>query len=280
MNRASILAHARSLSAETEVAVQAVLCGGDALLPYWRRLPDRSVREKGKGDLVTAADLEAEAAVVSLLAREMPAAAVVAEEGTAHAGRGPVWYIDPLDGTTNFVQQFPVFAVSAGLAASADRDHAELLCGAVYNPITLELFYGARGCGSYLNETRLAVSAKRHMADAVVATGFPQRHLDHIPGYLRELHAMFVETRAVRRAGAAALDLCWTAQGLFDGFWEHHLSPWDVAAGVLIVEEAGGLCTDFNGRRGFLRNGCILGANPDLHPQMLGIIHANSPPSP
>lgn len=272
MNKAALLHHSRSVSPETEIAVRAALCGGDVLLSFWRKLADRQIREKGKGDLVTAADLAAETAIVEFLKREMPAAAVVAEEGALHSGDGPVWYVDPLDGTTNFVQQFPVFAVSVGLAARPDRTRAALTCGAVFNPVSREMFYAASGRGSFLNGVRLIASAKDRMADAVIATGFPQRHHDRIAVYLRELHEMFVATRAVRRAGAAALDLCWTAQGLFDGFWEHHLSPWDIAAGALIVEEAGGVCSDLEGGRAFLQSGNILGANSALHPQMLDIL--------
>lgn len=267
-----ILAHARSLSEETGIAIEAARRGGEVLLQFWRQLQQEQIQEKGRGDLVTEADLASEETIAGFLQREMPQAAILSEEGTERHGKGPVWYVDPLDGTTNFVQQFPVFAVSIGLADSTDRHEARLRCGVVYNPVSGDLFYGARGQGSFLCERRLSVSAKHHLSDAVIATGFPRRYHEELPFYLREFDAIFRRSRAVRRAGAAALDLCWTAQGIFDGFWEHRLSPWDIAAGALIVEEAGGLCTDFLGRRAFLESGNILGAAPAIHSRLLEIL--------
>ncbi|RPH93814.1 inositol monophosphatase [candidate division KSB1 bacterium] len=267
-----IFKHAGSFSKETEIALQAAQRGGDVLLKFWRQLQDSQIQEKGIGDLVTSADVASEGAVSEFLRSEMPEIALVSEEGTLAEGRGAVWYIDPLDGTTNFVQQFPVFAVSIGLAATSDRGHASLLCGVVYNPVSGDVFYGARNCGSFLNGKRLHVSGKKKIADAVLATGFPRRHHEELPVYLREFDVVFRQCRAVRRAGAASLDLCWTAQGIFDGFWEHRLSPWDVAAGALIVEEAGGVCTDFSGTRTFLDDGNILGAPPAIHHAMLKIL--------
>jgi myo-inositol-1(or 4)-monophosphatase len=216
--------------------------------------------------------LASEQAVTEFLSREMPEAAIVSEEGTARSGSGTVWYIDPLDGTTNFVQRFPVFAVSIGLAETSDRSNASLLAGVVYNPATGELFYGAKNHGSFLNEQRLKVSTKTELHDAVIATGFPRRYHEEFDPYLKEFRALFPKCRAIRRAGAAALDLCWTAQGIFDGFWEHKLSPWDVAAGALIVQEAGGLCTDFDGELRFLHNGNVIGASPVLHRQLIQTI--------
>jgi myo-inositol-1(or 4)-monophosphatase len=135
--------------------------------------------------------------------------------------------------------------------------------------VTGDVFYGAKGKGSYLGKDRLGGSPKTAMGDLVLATGFPRRHQEELDSFLREFEIIFRRCRAIRRAGSAALDLCWTAQGVFDGFWEHKLSPWDVAAGALIVEEAGGLCTDFNNQRAFLDNGNILGATPVIHAQVL-----------
>lgn len=270
----SILARAGSLTDEVGVAIRAADLGGEILLKHWRQLQDSQIREKGRGDLVTAADLASEEAIASFLQKEMPEAAVLSEEGTERKGAGPVWYIDPLDGTTNFVQQFPVFAVSIGLADKSDRQAARLRCGVVYNPVSGDVFYGANGHGSYLGNRRLQVSGKGDLGDAVIATGFPRRFHDELPSYLQEFDVIFRRSRAVRRAGAAALDLCWTAQGIFDGFWEHRLSPWDIAAGVLIVEEAGGICTDFSGHRAFLESGNILGASPAIHQRLLEILHS------
>jgi myo-inositol-1(or 4)-monophosphatase len=263
---------AKSLSTELDIALEAARLGGEVLMRFWQQLQMPQIREKGKGDLVTAADVASEDLVTDFLRREMPEAAIVSEEGHMHEGSGAVWYVDPLDGTTNFVQQFPVFAVSIGLADSADRTDAKLRCGVVYNPVSGDLFYGAKGKGSYLNESRLVGSPKTELGDLVVATGFPRRYGDELPAYLKEFSTIFPAVRAIRRAGSAALDLCWTAQAIFDGFWEHRLSPWDIAAGALIVEEAGGMCSDFDGTRAFLQDGDILGASAALHPQMLRLI--------
>lgn len=272
MMHAATLAHGQKLSTETGIALEAARLGAEVLLKYWQQLSDTQIHEKGRGDLVTAADVASEAAVVSFLQREMPEAAVVAEEGTQSAGNGSVWYVDPLDGTTNFVQRFPVFAVSIGLAESGDKTDARLCCGVVYNPVTGDVYYGAKGRGSYLNGERLQGSPKSTLGDLVLATGFPRRHLEELPSYLKEFELIFTDCRGIRRAGSAALDLCWTAQGIFDGFWEHRLSPWDVAAGALIVEEANGMCSDFEGRRAFLESGNILGATPVVHEQILKLL--------
>lgn len=272
MMDADVLRHGRSLSTETGIALEAARRGGEVLLRFWRQLESKQIQEKGRGDLVTAADLAAEETIAEFLQSEMPEAALVSEEGTEHRAAGAVWYVDPLDGTTNFVQQFPVFAVSVGLVDSADRREARLRCGVVFNPVSGDIFYGARGQGSFLGLRQLRVSGKEDLGDAVIATGFPRRYHEELPSYLREFDAIFRRSRAIRRAGSAALDLCWTAQGIFDGFWEHRLSPWDIAAGALIVEEAGGLCTDFSGQRTFLESGNILGAPPAIHRHLLEIL--------
>ena len=262
-------AHAGTLSAELRVAARAAALGGEILLRYWQQLSASEIHEKSKGDLVTAADLHVERVVAEFLQRETPGIAIVCEEGTQVKRDGAVWYIDPLDGTTNFVQRFPVFAVSIGLAAGGDRTTADLLCGIVFNPVSGDCFYAARGQGSFRNEQPLRAAAKPRLDDCMLATGFPRRYHDELPSYLREFAAIFPRCRAIRRAGSAALDLCWTAQGIFDGFWEHRLSPWDIVAGALIVEEAGGVCSDFDGRRGFLESGNIVGAGASIHADLL-----------
>jgi myo-inositol-1(or 4)-monophosphatase len=268
----STVARARALSDEAGIAAEAARRGGDVLLRYWRKLQSAQIHEKGKGDLVTEADVASEAAIAEFLQREMPEAALVSEEGTDYAGTRRIWYVDPLDGTTNFVQKFPVFAVSVALAETADKTRAELCAGAVLNPISGDFFYGSRDKGSCCGADRLHVSLKSEIGDAVLATGFPRRHHSELPVYLKEFEKIFRACRGIRRAGAAALDLCWTAQGIYDGFWEHHLSPWDIAAGTLIMEEAGGVCSDFDGRRAFLQSGDIIGAAPAIYGAMRNLI--------
>ncbi len=261
--------HAISLNNDLGIAAEAVRLGGEAIRNYWRRLSAEEIREKSKGDLVTEADLTSERIIAEFLRREMPDAAVIAEEGTALPGDSLVWFVDPLDGTTNFVQQFPVFCVSVALVERANTSVPTILAAAVYDPVGEQLFTAAPGRGSYRNSERLRVSKKECFSDAMIATGFPRRYHDELSGYLKEFAAIFPDCRAIRRAGSAALDLCWTAQGIFDGFWEHKLSPWDIAAGVLIVEEAGGICSDFEGSRNFLKSGNIIGAASVIHAGIL-----------
>lgn len=188
--------------------------------------------------------------------------------------------MDPLDGTTNYLQGFPVFAVSAALEKRRPgQTWGELLVGAVIHPLTGELWTAVRGQGAYKDGQRIRVSQKQDFGAAVLATGFPFRAKSELKDYLRTFKLMFMRSSGVRRAGSAALDLCWTADGTFDGFWEHHLSPWDIAAGALIIEEAGGIFTSFNGGRDFLTSGNVVGANPRLHAVMLEIIQTTLGPS-
>ncbi len=276
---------AHELSKETDkcalLALEACQLGAEVLLDYWQRLNRSDIREKSAGDLVTSADLESERVISEFLSNRMPEAGIVCEEGTERRGNGLVWYLDPLDGTTNFVQKFPIFAVSLGLAELRESAAAELLCGVVLNPVSGEVFWAARGKGSYLGNRKLRVADKERLSDAMIATGFPRRYHEELPRLLREFALIFPKCRALRRAGSAALDLCWTAQGIFDGFWEHRLSPWDIAAGALIVKEAGGECCDFRGGPGFLQSGNIVGASPYIKREILRCLaDANDWPPP
>ncbi len=263
------------------LALEACRRANEVLLKYWKVLATGDVHEKSAGDLVTRADVESEHIVSEFLAKEMPEAGIICEEGTTREGKGLVWYLDPLDGTTNFVQRFPVFAVSLGLAELRGEEAPLLKCGVVWNPVSGEIFWGAKGKGSYLGTQKLKVANKARFGDAMIATGFPRRYGTELESFLKEFGLIFPQVRAIRRAGSAALDLCWTAQGIFDGFWEHRLSPWDIAAGALIVEEAGGTCCDFRGTESFLLNGNIVGASPNVRTQLLRCLaEANGWPVP
>lgn len=266
-----ILDFAQRRNRDVRVALEAAKRGAEVLLRFWQRLDSNGVWEKGKGDLVTHADLESEQAISDFLRKETPESSIVAEEGTKVTAGDTVWFVDPLDGTTNFVQRFPIFAVSIGLARRLPGGDYDLLAGVVVNPVSGDVFWGAKGTGSYLGTKRLRVSAKEKLADAVIGTGFPRRS-NELPKYLKEFGALHLHCRAIRRLGAASLDLCWAAQGIFDAFWERRLAPWDIAAACLIVMEAGGICSDFNGGPYFLQSGNILGASPALHRQMLAIL--------
>jgi myo-inositol-1(or 4)-monophosphatase len=270
----SMMQQAQYLSPETGIAMEAARRGGEILLHYYQKLGGTHVREKARGDLVTNADLASEEAITEFLLREMPETGVQAEEGTVKGNSDKVWYIDPLDGTTNFVQKFPIFAVSIGLVDKTCEESERIRSGVVFNPISGDLFYAAHGKGSFYRGKRLSMPDKNVLSDAVIATGFPRRHHEELPTYLREFDPIFRGCRAIRRAGAAAMDLCWTAQGVFDGFWEHKLSPWDIAAGILMIEEAGGACSDFEGGRNYFETGNILGASISVHHELLQIIHS------
>lgn len=228
----------------------------------------RTVELKGAINLVTEMDRRAEELIVNAIAREFPDFAIVAEEGSDKpAQSGYAWYIDPLDGTTNYAHGLPVFCVSMGLWKGNQP-----VCGIVYHPMAGEMFTAVSGSGAFLGEQRLSVSSTDQLGHAILATGFPYDirdsefdNLDHF--------ARFAKTaRAIRRMGAAALDLAWTAAGRFDGFWEMKLSPWDFAAATILCVEAGAVITDFDGQPFTLSRGQAVAANPALHPQLLAII--------
>ncbi len=231
---------------------------------------------KGASDYVSSVDRESEAAIREFLLKELPDSTFLGEEMGQSGGEGYYrWIVDPLDGTTNYLQGFPIFAVSVALEElHKDRKWGELIVGAVIHPMTGELWTAVRGEGSRKGDQRIRVSPKTNMAQCLMATGFPFRAKKELKDYLRTFELMFMSCSGIRRAGAAALDLCWTADGTFDGFWEHRLSPWDVAAGALIIEEAGGLFSSFSGRDDYLTTGNVVGANPSIHAQMLEIIRA------
>jgi myo-inositol-1(or 4)-monophosphatase len=200
------------------------------------------VEYKGDADLVTIADRRSEILIRERIKQHWPAHDVLGEEqGLVDTGSEYRWYVDPLDGTTNFAHGFPVFCVSLALEHRNQR-----IAGVVYDPTRDELFAAEKGAGSSLNQKRIQVSTVAKLAESLVATGFPS-HKRHKNPNIHFYHQITLRTHGVRRAGSAALDLCGVASGRFDGFWEFNLNPWDTAAGVLIVEEAGGTVTDFYG---------------------------------
>jgi myo-inositol-1(or 4)-monophosphatase len=234
---------------------------GEHLLASFERLPDADVRHKGAVDLVTRLDVEAQALVLEGLAREFPGERVVAEEDEAagSADQGVVWLVDPLDGTTNFVHGQPPFAVSIARA----RDGV-LEAGVVYAPYLREMFFAACGHGAFLGARRLHVSGRAELDHALLATGFPYDIRSNPRNNLREFAHLAVRCRGVRRGGAASLDLAYVAAGRLDGYWEFRLKPWDLAAGVLLVQEAGGRVSDPAGGADWLRSGDVVATNGPL----------------
>lgn len=248
------------------VAVEAALAGGDVLKGYFGGA--FRIFYKGELNLVTEADLASEREVVSILKNRFPGAAILAEEAGEERGEsGLSFIIDPLDGTTNFAHGYPVFAVSIA-CEEADK----VVAGVVYDPVREELFTAARGKGAFLNGRRLRVSATKGLAHALLVTGFPYDLKEDLAGNLRLFNRFMGASRAIRRDGSAALDLCHVAAGRFDGFWEEKLGPWDTAAGALVVEEAGGRVTDLAGGAFHYRQGSVVASNSILHDQMLGLI--------
>jgi myo-inositol-1(or 4)-monophosphatase len=221
---------------------------------------------KGEFDLVTEADHASEKLVVERLRAHFPSHSIVAEEGSQHAGRSEYrWYVDPLDGTTNFAHGFPMFNVTLALERVG-----QLIAGAIYDPVRDEMFSAESGGGAYLNNHRVRVSGVKRLDDSLVATGFPSRRR-HLNINVHFYHQLAMATHGVRRAGSAALDLAYVACGRLDGFWEFGLNPWDVAAGTLIVSEAGGAVSDMKGGPVNLRGPHILADNGAIHPEMLAL---------
>ena len=242
-----------------ETAVAAARRGGEVALASWRNLQAGDVSEKKKNDFVTHADRESEERIVARIRESFPRDNILGEEGGRRGtdARARIWIIDPLDGTSNFIAGFPFWSVSI-----AAREGSEIVAGVVWDPLREELYTAERGAGGFRNGARLRVTGREGLDGAFLATGFPFRSRDKIDLYLALFRELFLRARAVRRAGSAALDLAMVAAGVFDGFFEFRLSAWDIAAGFLLIEEAGGQSTDFSGGTRFWEHGNIVAGSP------------------
>src|SRR5690242_16989210 len=232
------------------------------------------VSSKGRSDFVTEVDRAAEQAIIATLKTAYPNHSILAEESGASGPEGEVdylWIIDPLDGTTNFIHGFPQFAVSIGL-----KHRGHITQAVVYDPTRNELFTATRGRGAFLNDRRLRVSKRDQLQDCLIGTGFPFRKLDDLDEYVEVFTRVTKNTAGVRRPGAASLDLAYVAAGRLDGFWEFGLSPWDIAAGILLVREAGGYISDLAGGHGMMASGEVLAANSHLHLPLAALIREAS----
>ncbi|MGE0614198.1 MAG: inositol monophosphatase family protein [Bacteriovoracia bacterium] len=268
-------AHDRLTRDLEKTAITAARAAGEVLMRYFRK--NLQVREKRGAGLVTQADLQAERTALKILLKQTPRFGVTAEE-SANRDSSPAvnepegrWYIDPLDGTTNFVHGFPFFCVSIGAAIEG-----ELAVGVIYHPTFNDLYTARRGHGAFLNGKRIHVSRTRKLHDSLLTTGFTYRKDAWLKREMVAFERLSGIVRAIRRPGSAALDLAYVARGVFDGFWERRLSPWDVAAGALLVEEAGGRVTDFRARAFRPEQPEILASNSVLHRAMLREITAPS----
>jgi myo-inositol-1(or 4)-monophosphatase len=223
------------------------------------------VKSKRANDFVTEVDRASESAVIEAIRSAYPDHAILGEESGAIPGNAEYrWIIDPLDGTTNFIHGFPQYCVSIGVEHRGVLSHA-----VVYDPPRNELFTASRGSGAFLNDRRIRVSRCEKLQDALAGTGFPFKELSRLDLYMRQLRYLMEKSSGVRRAGAAALDLAYVACGRLDCFWELGLSPWDMAAGALLIQEAGGLVGDLDGDQGYMESGDICAASPKLFPQLL-----------
>ena len=251
-------------------AIKAARSAGAIINRAALELERLQVSTKAPNDFVTEVDHAAEAAVIDTLLGAYPGHGILAEEsGTSRGARDSeyVWIIDPLDGTTNFIHGLPTYAVSIGLAFRNQMQQA-----VVYDPARNDLFYATRGRGAYLNDKRLRVSRRSRMADALIGTGFPFRKGDDLGRYLHMMESVMKVCAGMRRPGAAALDLCYVAAGWYDGFFETGLSPWDVAAGSLLVTEAGGLIGNFTGEADFLHQREVVAGNPKIYGQLVQLL--------
>jgi myo-inositol-1(or 4)-monophosphatase len=249
------------MQALLNTAIKAARRAGDTAVGYLNRAEKLEIRTKARNEFVTQVDHEAEAIIIESIRERYPEHAFLAEE-SGRQGQGDfVWIIDPLDGTTNFVHGFPVFAVSLALQV---RDELEI--GVIYDPNRQELFTAMRGQGAQLDGRRIRVSQRAGLDGALIGTGFPYRSSEQwMRAYLRMLEAVLKNTAGIRRPGAAALDLAYVAAGRLDGFWEFGLQTWDMAAGAVLIREAGGIVSELQDHGDFLQTGNVVAGTPRVH---------------
>ena len=254
------------------VMVSAARKAGRSLVRDFGEVEQLQVSIKGPANFVSNADHKAEDIIFNELSKARPGYGFLMEERGEIAGDDTThrWIVDPLDGTTNFLHGIPLFSISLAL----ERE-GQLVAGIVYNPASDELFAAEKGRGAFLNDKRrLRVAARKTLADAVVATGIPHRGRPGHPNFLRELNTVMHEVAGIRRSGSAALDLAWTAAGRYDGYWERNLKPWDPAAGIVILREAGGIATDTEGGERMLESGNVVSGNKEIVKGLLPLLAA------
>lgn len=253
------------------IAIRAARRAGNLISNAIDQVDRLDVTEKATNDFVSQVDRQAEDSIITVLREAYPGHEIMAEESGNTPGKSGgsdyQWIIDPLDGTTNFLHGFPQFAVSIGLKYKGRMEHA-----VVYDPTRQELFTASRGAGAVLNDRRIRVSPRKGLKGALLGTGFPFKQQEHLDTYLATFKALFPMTAGIRRPGSAALDLAYVAAGRLDGFWEIGLNPWDMAAGALLIQEAGGLVGDFSGGDDYLQTGNVVAGNPKVFKEILQAI--------
>jgi myo-inositol-1(or 4)-monophosphatase len=255
------------------IAVRAARRAGEVIIRSLNRLESLTVTAKGRNDFVTEVDHAAEAEIIAVIRRHYPQHAFLAEESGSTGEHETVWIIDPLDGTTNFLHGFPVFAVSIACQMKGRLEHA-----VIYDPMRGELFTASRGAGAHLENHRMRVSKARGIDGALIATGFPYRaNTRYLDSYMSMLRAVSEQAAGVRRPGSAALDLAYVAAGRVDGFWEIGLAPWDTAAGTLLIQEAGGRIGTLTGGE-YKQGGHIVAGTPRVYTALLELLAPHVPP--
>jgi myo-inositol-1(or 4)-monophosphatase len=254
-------------------AIKAARRAGNVIMRHLDRLERVTIETKGRNDFVTEIDRMAEAEILHILRAAYPAHAILAEETGEQSGNEYRWIIDPLDGTTNYLHGYPQFGVSIALQHKGRLEQA-----VVFDPHKNELFTATRGQGAQLNDRRMRVSRVNDLELALLGTGFPFRANQNVEVWINTLRDLMTASSGIRRAGSASLDLAHVACGRFDGFWEFGLSAWDMAAGCLLIQEAGGLVTDFAGGQDYLDSGNVVAGNPRIHEIILKTIRPHLPP--
>ncbi len=255
------------------IAIKAARRAGNIVIRHMDQLERLAIETKGRNDFVSEVDRQAEAEIIRVIHGAYPDHAVLAEESGQQKSNDFLWIVDPLDGTTNYLHGYPQFAISIALQHRSKLEHA-----VVFDPLRNELFTASRGGGAQLNERRMRVSQVGTLGFALLGTGFPFRAQIHLETWINTFRVLLTHSSGIRRAGSAALDLANVACGRLDGFWELGLSAWDIAAGALLIEEAGGLIGDFAGGQRFLATGNVVAGNPQIYARMLPLIQAQLPP--
>lgn len=252
-----------------KIAIRAARNAGDVIYRYHNQIDTLTIENKASNDFVSEVDKQAEEVIISEIKKYFPTDSILGEEGGEIVGdENSKWIIDPLDGTTNYLHGFPQYSVSI-----AKMENDELIHAVVYDPFKDELFYASKGKGAYLNDKRLRVSSTNGLKDTLIGTGFPFKQPQYLDCYLATFKAIHPKVADIRRTGSAALDLAYLAAGRIDGFWEIGLEKWDIAAGVLLIKEAGGFVGDFSGRTDYLTTGNLVAGNKKVFKEILQTIH-------
>jgi len=254
------------------IAVRAARNAGELIQRASHNVEKLTIDQKGKNDYASEVDRMAEQEIIKIIRTAFPDHAILAEESGEHQGNEYIWVIDPLDGTTNFLHGFPQYAVSIAL-----KYKNKLELGVIYDPCRDELFTAERGGGAMLNNRKIRVSKQNSLRGALIGTGFPFKSMENIEPYLAMFRAVSADSAGIRRAGAAALDTAYVACGRLDGYWEIGVKEWDIAAGVLLIQEAGGVSTDFSFNDKYLQSGNIITGNPRMHLMLYQAIEPHVP---